>query len=409
MRRALVSLLLLALVLAATSATPYARAEAERPPAENVSVHLFWSETCPHCTRAKSFLETLSARSTGVDLQSHELSTDEAIIRAFLALSGRFGVEPPAVPLIIVGNRPIVGYGEATTTGAEIEATVAACRKVACPDVVAPLLAAGDVAPPTMPREKARPSSLPRTIQVPLIGEVDTEALSLPALTALLAAIDGFNPCAMWVLVFLIGLLVGMQDQVRMWSYGAIFLATSAAVYFAFLAAWLNLFLLVGSLPWIRAGIGLFAVGAGGFYLYQFFANPEAACPVTTPGERQRVMTRLKEVVAERSFIVAAIGLVALAVLVNLIELLCSAGIPAVYTQVLALSDLTRAEYYLYLSLYVAVFLLDDMVVFVTAMVTLRSAGLAGTYARYSHLIGGIVMGTIGVLLLFRPDWLTFA
>jgi hypothetical protein len=89
-------------------------------------------------------------------------------------------------------------------------------------------------------------------------------------LTIVLGAVDGFNPCAMWVLVFLIGLLVGMRDPVRMWSYGAVFLLTSAAVYLAFMAAWLNLVLLLGTLAWIRIAIGVFALAAGGYYLREF-------------------------------------------------------------------------------------------------------------------------------------------
>jgi len=130
---------------------------------------------------------------------------------------------------------------------------------------------------------------------------------------------------------------------------------------------------------------------------------------VTSPGERQRVMTRFKEAVAQRSFLVAVAGIIVLAVVVNLIELLCSAGIPAVYTQVLALSELSTAAYYAYLMLYVSVFLIDDVVVFVTAMITVRATGLAGNYARYSHLVGGIVLSGVGFLLLFRPEWLAFA
>jgi hypothetical protein len=228
-------------------------------------------------------------------------------------------------------------------------------------------------------------------------------------LTIVLGAVDGFNPCAMWVLVFLIGLLVGMRDPVKMWGYGAVFLLASAAVYFAFMAAWLNMVLWLGSLVWIRMSVGVFAVAAGAYYLREFVRNPDAACAVSSPGQRQKIMRRLKAVVAERSFLLGCAGIAALAVAVNLIELLCSAGIPAVYTQVLALSDLSVSAYYGYLLLYITVFLLDDAVVFVTAMLTLQATGLAASYSRYSHLIGGVVLVGVGLLLVFRPGWLVFA
>lgn len=378
---------------------------------QTVPVHLFWSETCPHCTKARAFLEAQVKRDAGIVLQARELPGDEATQRAFIAVSEHFNVSPPAVPLIIVGERVFVGYDDDATSGTGIRAEIEACWASSCEDVAGAIIGKALLArsggQSERPSAVVRPS-LPETLSVPILGGIRLQSLSLPVLTVVLGAIDGFNPCAMWVLIFLIGLLLGMQDSFRMWSYGAVFLLTSAAVYFVFLAAWLNLFLLLGSLAWIRVAVGLFALGAGGFYLWQFVSNPDAVCPVTSPDERQTIMARLKQAVGERSYLLAISGIVVLAVAVNLIELLCSAGIPAVYTQVLALSELDPAAYYGYLMLYVAVFLLDDTIVFVTAMVTLRAAGLAATYARYSHLIGGFVLGGIGILLLLRPDLLAF-
>jgi glutaredoxin len=382
---------------------------------EPVAVYLFWTQTCPHCTKARRFLGSLGQRVPGVEIHSLELGADERHERAFVTLSKHYGIDPPAVPLIVIGDDAVVGYDEDTTTGVQIEARIAACRSKTCPNVagehirrVDPALSVAGETAPLGTEPHARPM-LPDVIMVPGIGNIDPRALSLPALTVVLGAIDGFNPCAMWVLVFLIGLLVGMQDPVRMWSYGAVFLLTSAAVYFAFMAAWLNVFLFLGSLSWVRTAIGIFAIGVGGYYLWQFATNPEAACPITSPGKRERVMAHLKATVAERSFLLAVAGLIVLAVGVNLIEILCSAGIPAIYTQVLALSDLSTFEHYAYLTLYISVFLLDDVIVFVTAMVTLRAAGLTASYARYSHLIGGIILAIIGALLLFKPGWLSFA
>lgn len=384
--------------------------------APGVPVYLFWSETCPHCAKAKSFIERLSAEDPGVELVSVEVSKSPANELAFAKLCQRFTIDPPAVPVVLIGEAVLVGYDDDTSTGTEIRDAISTCRQLTCANTGAVILseaATGVGSQPAAPHElgeakNGRPE-LPRTISIPGFGEVETRALSLPALTLLLGALDGFNPCAMWVLVFLIGLLAGMRDSFRKWSYGTIFLATSGVVYFLFMAAWLNAFLFLGSLHIIRYAIGIFAIAAGAYYLWQFVHNPEMACPVTSPGERQRVMTRLRTAVSEPSFVMGAAGLVVLAVGVNAIELLCSAGIPAIYTQVLAMNALSPAEHYAYLALYIAMFMLDDVLVFVTAMVTLEAAGLAGSYARYSHLIGGVVLGAIGLLLLFNPALLTFA
>ena len=104
----------------------------------------------------------------------------------------------------------------------------------------------------------------------------------------------------------------------------------------------------------------------------------------------------------------ALAGIIALAVAVNLVELLCSAGLPVVFTQILALNNLPTWQYYAYLILYIFIFILDDLIVFILAMLTLKMTGLGNKYARYSHLIGGAVMVIVGLLLIFKPEWLMF-
>jgi glutaredoxin len=412
MIRKLVYALALLLALTGPAAPQAAGIDPAAQDKSVVAVYLFWTATCPHCAKARDYLLRLAAREPRMRLEPLELDGDEGRERAFVALSQRFGVEPLVVPLILVGDQVFVGYDDDATSGLEIENAVKDCLARSCADLAGPILAQSTTEQGlgSDPRKaQVRRPPLPETIWLPGFGHVATRSLSLPALTIVLGAVDGFNPCAMWVLVFLIGLLIGMRDPIRMWSYGAAFLLTSAAVYFAFMAAWLNLVLLLGTLGWIRSAIGVFALVAGVYYLREFVRNPDAACVVTSPGERRRIMERLKAAVAEQSFFLAIAGIMALAVAVNLIELLCSAGIPAVYTQVLALSDLSGAAYYGYLMLYISVFLLDDAVVFVTAMLTLQATGLAATYSRYSHLIGGLVLVGVGLLLVFRPQWLAFA
>ena len=381
-----------------------------------VVVHLFWSRTCPHCAKARDFLQAYAHGKSPVRLHDYELSTNVAYQKAFITISQSHNIEPPAVPLISIGNSVIVGFRDAATTGAEIDQHIQYCLEKACPDPTKGFIAAAMAAatePAAAQPDSATPANsqhrIPEVINIPGYGEVPTLSLSLPMLTIVLGAIDGFNPCAMWVLVFLIGLLVGMRDHFRMWAYGIVFLATSAVVYLAFMTAWLNVFLFLGSLVWIRLAVGVFALGAGTYYLSEFVRNPDAACAITSPGSRKRIMDRFRETVSERSFLKATAGIIVLAAAVNLIELLCSAGIPAVYTQVLALSDLTTSAYAAYLLLYISVFMLDDMVVFAAAMLTIQATGLTATYARYSHLIGGVVLVGLGILLLLHPEWLSFA
>ncbi|HOV03705.1 MAG TPA: glutaredoxin [Kaistiaceae bacterium] len=365
-----------------------------------VELVIFWEPGCPYCLRARDFLARLdpSVREW-LTIEAYDISEPGEAQRLFEAVNRAYLVENPAVPLVVVGGIPFIGYDTDETTGREILAEAEACRAGTCPSLSQALayLAEHPLAP-----------ELPHVLKLPFLGEVEIASLSLPALTILLGAVDGFNPCAMWVLVFLIGLLVGMRDRARMWILGGTFLLASGAVYFGFLAAWLNLFLLLGALLWVRLAVGLVAILSGAYYLREFAMNTAAECKVTNPAQRQRIMAAFRASVGEKRFLVALAGIVVLAVAVNAIELFCSAGIPAVYTQILARAELPAAGHYAYLLLYVIVFMIDDLAIFAIAMVTLAATGMTTRYLRVSHLVGGLAMATIGLLLIFAPDRLNF-
>jgi len=374
-----------------------------------VDVYVFWREGCPHCERELAFLRGLQSRDLDVRLHALEVGRDVGHRLALTEVARRLRAERVAVPFTVIGERHLIGYNDDASTGAQIEALVQACRAGPCPDLVAAALSAAHHASrPANGPDPAAASSAPDTVRAPMLGDIALRGLSLPALTVVLGAVDGFNPCAMWTLVFLIGLLVGMRDKMRMWVLGAAFIAASAAVYFVFMAAWLNLLLFLGMLLWIRLAVGAVAIAGGAYYLREYWVNRDGVCKVTGQARRQRVLGRLRALASERSFLLSLGGIVLLAFAVNLIELLCSAGIPAVYTQVLAYNRLPAWQYYAYLVLYILVFMLDDLIVFFSAMATLQVTGLGTRYVRWSHLIGGVLLLAIGALLWLRPDLLMF-
>ncbi len=374
------------------------------PKRGDVELVIFSEPGCPYCARAKDFLAGTQETRDWLIVRDIDISASTDSQEMFQQICELFEIKRPGVPLIVVGGRPFLGFDDAPTTGAMILETARVCRHNGCPKL-ADVLAAHKSGATTVTEQ---PAVMRRTIELPVIGAVSLASLSLPALTILLAAVDGFNPCAMWVLVFLVGLLVGMQDRMRMWLLGGAFLLTSGLVYFGFLAAWLNLFLLLGAVIWVRIAVGFVALASGAYYLHSFGTNAAAECRVTNPVQRKRIMDALRASVSEKRFLAALAGIVVLAAAVNLIELFCSAGIPAVFTEVLAMNNLPAWQHYLYLLLYVAVFILDDAVIFIVAILTLTATGMTNRYLRASHLIGGVGMLVIGGLLLFAPEWLTF-
>lgn len=371
--------------------------------ADDATLYLFWASGCPHCAKEKVFLNTLKDKYPLLTIKNYEITTNRTNLELLQKVGKKLQADVSGVPFTVIGDQYFAGYLNDETTGREIEKAIIYALKNEHADVVTTLIP--EEAPPPTPI-KAR--GVPEALKVPLWGKLQVKNLSLPVLTFIVALLDGFNPCAMWTLLFLISLLLGMKDKKRMWVLGSAFIASSAIVYFLFLSAWLNLFLFLGIIVWIRTLVGLVAIGAGAYYLRDYLTNKHGGCSVMGDEKRQRIFSKLREITQKPQFFLALGGIIALAIAVNMVELICSAGLPAIYTQILSLSNLPRWQYYLYLAFYILIFMLDDLFIFFTAMITLQTVGVQSKYARYSHLIGGILMLIIGLLLLFKPELLMF-
>jgi len=366
---------------------------------EKINLYFFWSKGCPHCVREKIFLEKLGSKYPRLNIVNLETSQPETI-NLWKEAGEKLGIGIGPTPLTIIGNYHFVGFLDEKTTGEQIEKAVKDVFKNGCTDIFE------KEAEEKKCEETEK--NIPETIKLPILGEVKTKNISLPLLTLVLGLLDGFNPCAMWTLLFLISLLLGMKNRKRMWILGLAFIITSALVYFLFMTAWLNLFLFVGIVLWVRILVGLVALGAGGFSIREYFKNKDGGCKVTGDEKRKQVFAKIRLIAQRPNLLVALTGIILLAFAVNLVELICSAGLPAVYTQVLSLNKLSLWQYYLYLLGYIFFFMFDDLLVFFIAMITLKAFGIEGKYARFSRLFGGMLMLVIGALLIFKPEWLMF-
>jgi len=351
-----------------------------------------------------------------LEVRYFEIYFNESNAKLFQLAGQKLGIDVSAVPMTVVGNESISGFGGAETTGKKIEDAIDNCRQEGCKDNIGAILAGEEVNIETADSAEQSSAesdandeeSIPEEIDLPLFGTIKTKDFSIPVLTILIAGVDGFNPCAMWVLIFLITLLLGLKDRRKMWILGIVFLAASAGVYYIFMAAWLNIFLFVGAIFWVRLAVAAVALVGGIYSIRSFYVNRDSGCKVTNTEQRKKLTDRFREVLNRRSLWWAAIGLVGLAFLVNLIELLCSAGLPAIYTNILSMSALPASHYYWYLLLYCLIFLADDIIIFALAMVTLKVTGVSTKYGRWASLIGGVIMLLIAVMLLFFPELLMF-
>ncbi|NCU28551.1 MAG: hypothetical protein EOM85_02685 [Candidatus Moranbacteria bacterium] len=377
----------------------------------NVNAYLFYGKGCPHCAAEESFFDSIKDKYPTLKLNKFEIYFNRGNVSLMQEVSNKLNANASGVPFLIIGDKYFVGYAEGVTS-IEIEEQINFGLTHDLPDVVGSVIKARDEAKASTV-EKANEAETvtgekERFLKLPFLGNVNIYKVSIPFLAVAMGLLDGFNPCAMWVLIFLISLLVGMGNRKRMWIIGSTFIVASAIVYFVFMAAWLNLILFLGFIALVRIIIGLLALLGGGYSLKGFFKNKDNTCEVTDEGQKEKIVEKLKRITKENNLFLALGGIIILAFMVNLIELVCSAGLPALFTQVLAMNNLSTFGYYGYILLYIFFFMFDDLLIFIIAMATFKVTGITSKYARYSHLIGGIIMIAIGILLIFKPELLMF-
>jgi glutaredoxin len=384
----------IALLLLSISPAGPARAGIEESP----DIEVFTRAGCPRCVAAERFLAELLRERPDTRIVFRHVDHDPRALERLRQLAAEQGVRAIGLPAFHLRDRLLIGFSGDEGTGAEITALLAGR---AAAGAAGPACPPGDEEPCESAEDVGR-------VTLPLFGPVALADVGLPLFTLAIGLVDGFNPCAMWVLLFLLSLLVNVRSRARMLLIASIFVLASGVVYFTFMAAWLNVFLLVGFSTTARVVLGLFAVLVGLVHVKDFFAWGRGISFSIPERAKPRLYARARRVVQSHDLAAAAAGVTVLAVLANTVELLCSAGLPALYTHVLAQHDLAWWGYYGYLVLYNVAYMFDDAVMVLVAVVTMSRYKLQERAGRWLKLLSGAVMLALGVVLLLAPEWLSF-
>lgn len=380
----------------------------------NVTLYFFWWDGCPHCEKEKQFFPSLQEKyGDKLVIQQFEIWKEAENRKLFQDVVKQLDSPVNSIPVTFIGTKPIIGYSDDSITGRQIDEAIENCLQSSCADLVAPILASRQYATKNKSAEtvviKDDFSNNTTEINIPFYWIIQLKSLSLPLITIILWALDWFNPCAMWILIFLISMLIGMADRRKMWIIWFTFIFVSALSYFLFMTAWLQVMLFLWFITLIRAGIGVFAILGWSWNLYSYWiSRKDSGCTIVSNSKRKKISEQIKSIIYEKNLLLAIGWVIILSFSVNLIELLCSAGLPVIFTQMLALNDLNTLQHYAYILLYIFFFMLDDIIVFTVSMLTLQAFGITTKYTKYSHLIGWILMLIIWLLLLFRPELLMF-
>jgi glutaredoxin len=362
-------------------------------------LEVFYQEGCPHCERARKYLDALQREIPELELRYHDVAASAEERERFVELNMLWGVDRPGVPSMLVCGQLLVGFSPADSPAA------IRGRLLGAPAASPP--AAPPRAGSSAPGEGTGPAAAgDAQIELPLIGTVSLARVGLPLFTLAIGALDGFNPCAMWVLLFLLSLLLNLRSRRRMLLVAGTFVLVSGIVYFAFMAAWLNLFLLLGASRILQAAVAVMALLIGAVHLKDFFAAGQGVTLGIPDAAKPGLYARVRAIVQAENLPAAMVLVTVMAVMVNLVELLCTAGLPALYTRILTLQQMPAAEYYGYLLLYNLAYVFDDALMLAVVVITLERAKLNAGQGRWLKLVSGTTVLMLGLALLFAPQLL---
>ena len=372
-----------ALVLLCWLFGPAVPVYADEVPRSQLDLWVFWGEGCSHCEDQKPFLADLAERYPGLTVHSHEIWQSDTHHPLFRTLARMHGIEAGPVPTVFVGGRAFIG--DAPEIRRAIEATVAAALARAPPE-----------APPAAPDE---------TLDLPLLGALDLASQPLLVTTLAIAFIDGFNPCSLWVLTLLLGLVIRSGSRRRIALVGLTFLLTTATIYGAFIAGMFGILALVVHLGWVRWLVGGLAIGIGTIDVKDYFWFKTGLSLTIDERHKPGLYERMRGLLdPARSAPTLVLATIVMASGAALVELPCTAGFPVIWNGIMLEHGVTGLGYAALLVVYILVYLSIELTLFAVAIVTMQMHRFTENTIRLLKLFGGSIMIALGLVMLLRPE-----
>jgi len=379
--------------------------------AADVDLVFFWGEGCPHCAAAEPVLREIAA-DPRVTLHSFEVYGDPANRRLFAAAGYAFGFEAGGVPTVLVGDEVYVGFSDAVAE--RLRERVGRCLESGCPDPMVRILAAAggahaaeDPAAGVPGAGAGAAGAALDAVDLPLFGRVALAGRSELATTALIAFVDGFNPCSLWVLSLLLAVVINTRSRRKVLLVGSTFLLVAAAVYALMLAGLVNVLGLVAAAPWVRASVAMLALAFALVNLKDYVWYRQGISLSIPEGRRPGIYRGIRGVMRQERSTVAMLGATAaMAAGVTVFELPCTVGFPVLWADLVLQWQPGALAFGGLLAVYLAVFLVDELALFGAAVVTLRAARLEERQGRVLKLVGGMVMLFLAAVMLLRPAWM---
>jgi len=395
----------------------YVSAQETAPVSEKtVTVTIFWRTECPHCHEALNFLDSIKPKYPELVVNKIDLNTLEGQDK-FQNFTKILNL-PRVTPIIQINTEVVTGFSE--SYGIKVEDTLEMCLKsdTQCLDFDA-FIKAKEIANVTDFNKdvtcdeddfqcKINEEPKDNKITVPYFGEIDAKTFSIPLIATVLGFIDGFNPCAMWVLIMFLTILAQTGSKKLMLQTAGLFIMAETIMYYMILNVWFTTWDFIGLDKIVTPIIAVVAIGAGFYFLYEFYKLPPGVCIIASSSEQKKTKDKIVDIVKKPLNIVTAFGIIGIAFSVNIIEFACSIGIPQTFTKILEINQLDLWKTQAMMLIYIFSYMIDDFIVFGVALYSFDKIGITEKYSKYCQFIGGVLMIVLGLILLFKREWLVF-
>ena len=382
---------------------------------DKVRIEYFGREDCKNCTNLKKFLTELNKERTDFEIVQFEIDKNEKDKKYFDEITTKLKLVK-GTPIIYINERIIQGFNTENTTGKEIVREIEKGKKKDKIQTLEEFVSSGNYT--NVSKEGAvcevdgvceiAPSDKEVLVTIPFTNEVlNLTDYSLPLMALILGTIDGFNPCAMWVLILFLTALLAVGNKKKMFRIVGLFILSEAIMYYLILTAWLYTWDFVGLDKIVTPIVGVVGIVGGIFFIKNFLKEgKDIECEVTDFQKRAEISKKIKDIANKPFTLVTALAIIGLALSVNVIEFACSVGIPQTFTKILQINNIGFIQRQIQTSIYIFGYMLDDFIVFGLALLSINKLQLTNKYSKWMNLIGGILMIILGLIMIFKPSWL---
>lgn len=348
---------------------------------DKVNIYLFYSKICPHCQKEEKYFETLKEKyQDKINIYTYEVTENKTNNEIMKSLKKELKENSQGVPFTIIGSKTFLGYDESFNE--RIENTIDSYLN--------------------------ENTTTDNTYTIPILGKIEAKNASIILIAVILGFIDGFNPCAMWILLLLINMCISIKDKKKMLIVCLTFIITSGIIYFLSMLG-IGFILDLTTIAYIRNIIAILAIVLGIYNLYTYIkTRKETGCHVVKKEKRKTIISKINNILNSKNTLLMFGGTIILATSVNLIEMACSLGFPTIFLEILSINNINGFLKITYLLIYIFFYLIDDIVVLFLSIKAFEAKGISTKYNKYVHLIGGIIMVLMGILLIFKPEWIMF-